>query len=254
MRSFTFIIAALVTSVVSTPVDLPLRRALPTPISASTARSYLSELTVAAESNSPAYSRDYFKTWDTISGSCDTRETVLKRDGVNVVTDSSCKAISGSWTSPYDRVTTTISSDLDIDHIVPLKEAWVSGASAWTAAQREAFANDLTRPQLVAVTNSLNRSKGDKDIAEWVPPLASYVCTYVQAWVQVKYYYNLKVDSAEKSECCTLILVCVELSLYYIRRNIQLPFKMLGALSCLRVLFYSLTTETSSFHSKLSMN
>ncbi|PPR04757.1 hypothetical protein CVT24_007112 [Panaeolus cyanescens] len=127
--------------------------ALPTPIAASTARTYLSQLVVAADSNSPAYDRNLFKTWDTISGSCDTRETVLKRDGTSVVTDSSCAATSGHWVSPYDGVATTLASDLDIDHVVPLKEAWLSGARSWTNAQREAFANDLTRPQLVAVTD-----------------------------------------------------------------------------------------------------
>lgn len=71
--------------------------------------------------------------------------------------------------------------------MVPLKEAWVSGAKSWTAARREAFANDLTRPQLIAVTDNLNQSKGDKDPAEWVPPLSSYVCTYVRAYVRQNY-------------------------------------------------------------------
>ncbi|TFY82559.1 hypothetical protein EWM64_g1454 [Hericium alpestre] len=155
-------------------------------------------VTVAVDSNSPAYARDLFKTWDTISG-CDTREAVLKRDGTNVVTDSSCAATSGHWVSPYDNVATNLASDLDIDHLVPLKEAWLSGARDWTAAKREAFANDLTRPQLVAVTDNLNESKGDKDVANWVPPLASFVCEYVRAWVTVKHYYGLTVDSAEKT-------------------------------------------------------
>ncbi|KAF9530097.1 hypothetical protein CPB83DRAFT_200303 [Crepidotus variabilis] len=183
-------------------------RALPTPVSGATARSYLASLTVATDSNSPAYNRDLFKTWDIISGTCDTRETVLKRDGTSVVTDSSCKATSGHWVSPYDGVATTLASDLDIDHVVPLKEAWVSGARTWTDAQREAFANDLTRPQLVAVTDNLNQSKGDKDPAQWVPPLASYVCTYVRAYVQVKYYYKLSVDSAEKSALTSYLADC----------------------------------------------
>ncbi|OBZ73078.1 hypothetical protein A0H81_07100 [Grifola frondosa] len=182
------------------------RRALPTPIAASTARTYL--ITVAVDSNSPAYSRDLFKTWDIISGTCDTRETVLKRDGTNVMTDSSCKPTSGNWVSPYDGVATTLSSDLDIDHLVPLKEAWLSGARDWTDAQREAFANDLTRPQLVAVTDNLNESKGDKDPAEWMPPLASFQCTYVRAWVQVKYYYSLTVDTAEKAALEDILNSC----------------------------------------------
>ncbi|KAG5719130.1 hypothetical protein E4T56_gene11878 [Termitomyces sp. T112] len=163
--------------------------ALPTPISVSTAKTYLSQLTVETPSNEPAYSRPLFPTWDTIPGTCDTRE----------ITDSSCKATSGKWVSPYDNVATTLASDLDIDHVVPLKEAWISGARLWTTAQREAFANDLIRPQLVAVTDNLNQSKGDKDVSRWVPPLTSYVCTYVRAWVQVKHYYNLSVDSDEKA-------------------------------------------------------
>jgi hypothetical protein len=126
------------------PVPRPLARRgnLPTPIAVSTARSYLAELLVEAEVNSPAYVRDYFKTWDTISGTCDTREYVLKRDGSGVVTSSACTATSGTWYSDYDGATWTSASDVDIDHIVPLKEAWVSGARSWTAAQREAFANE----------------------------------------------------------------------------------------------------------------
>ncbi|KAK0199380.1 hypothetical protein DFS33DRAFT_1369005 [Desarmillaria ectypa] len=183
----------------ATPINgtLSLKRDLPTPASASTARTYLKALTIEAESNSPAYKRDYFHTWIIISGKCDTRETVLARDAISIVQASDCSATSGSWVSPYDGVATKLPSDLDIDHLVPLKEAWVSGARSWTAAQREAFANDVTRPQLVAVTDNLNQAKGDKDPAEWMVPLKSYVCTYVRAWVTVKHYYGLSVDQDE---------------------------------------------------------
>ncbi|KAG8761602.1 hypothetical protein FRC12_009379 [Ceratobasidium sp. 428] len=181
------------------PLDWESKRALPTPVSAATAKTYLAALTVAAESNSPAYSRDLFPTWITISGNCDTRETILKRDGTNVVTDSACAATSGTWYSVYDGATWADKSDVDIDHMVPLKEAWVSGARSWTTAQRQAFANDVTRPQLLAVTDNVNQSKGDKDPSEWMPPLSSYHCTYVRAWITVKHYYGLTVDSAEKT-------------------------------------------------------
>lgn len=181
--------------------------ALPTPVSAATARSYLATLTVAAE-NRTGYSRDLFPTWITISGTCNTREWILKRDGTNVVTDSSCAATSGSWYSPYDGATWTAASDLDIDHPVPLAEAWDSGASKWTTSQRQAFANDVTRPQLLAVTDNVNQAKGDQDPATWVPPRSAYVCTYVRAWVQVKYYYNLSVDSAEKSALQNYLANC----------------------------------------------
>lgn len=107
---------------IAAPVSRPLARRgnLPEPIAVATAKSYLSELTVASEVNSPAYSRDYFYTWITISGTCDTREYVLKRDGSNVQTTSSCTATSGTWYSDYDGATWTSASDVDIDHIVPL--------------------------------------------------------------------------------------------------------------------------------------
>ncbi|EJD01557.1 uncharacterized protein FOMMEDRAFT_111474 [Fomitiporia mediterranea MF3/22] len=197
--SFLCGISLFLTAVVNVNASPLSRRAIPEPIAASTARTYLSELTVADEVNEPAYSRDEFKTWDTINGTCNTRETVLKRDGSNVVVNSACTAVSGSWTSPYDGKTTSNASTFDIDHIVPLKEAWISGARSWTAAQRESFANDLTRPQLLAVDASINRSKGDRDPKEFVPPLESYVCTYIRAYVQVKHFYAMTVDSGEKT-------------------------------------------------------
>ncbi|MFI6056739.1 HNH endonuclease family protein [Streptomyces sp. NPDC051286] len=182
--------------------------AMPTPVSASTARTYLSELTVSAEGSSTGYSRDKFPHWITQSGTCNTREVVLKRDGTNVVQDSSCAAVSGSWYSEYDGATWTAASDLDIDHMVPLAEAWRSGASSWTTAQRQAYANDLTRPQLIAVTDNVNQSKGDKDPAQWLPSRTAYRCTYVRAWVHVKHYYNLTVDSAEKSALQSVLNGC----------------------------------------------
>ncbi|QNP72968.1 HNH endonuclease [Streptomyces roseirectus] len=181
--------------------------ALPTPVSAATARTYLSQLTVATE-NRTGYDRDLFPHWITVSGTCNTRETVLKRDGSGVVTDSACASTSGSWYSPYDGATWTVASDLDIDHLVPLAEAWDSGASAWTTSQRQAFANDLTRPQLIAVTDNVNQAKGDQDPATWMPSVTSYRCTYVRAWVQVKYYYDLSVDSAEKSALTGYLANC----------------------------------------------
>ncbi|MFG3003837.1 HNH endonuclease family protein [Streptomyces calvus] len=172
--------------------------ALPTPVSADTARGYLATLPVRTEDRT-GYSRDLFPHWITISGACNTRETVLKRDGSNVQTDSSCAATSGSWYSPYDGATWSAASDVDIDHLVPLAEAWDSGADAWTTSRRQSFANDLTRPQLLAVTDNVNQAKGDQDPATWMPSRTSYHCVYVRAWVQVKYYYGLSVDSAEKS-------------------------------------------------------
>ncbi|MFF3401388.1 HNH endonuclease family protein [Streptomyces sp. NPDC002659] len=180
----------------------------PTPVSAATARTYLSQLTVKAEGSSTGYSRDLFPHWITQSGACNTREVVLKRDGTNVVQNSSCAAVSGSWFSEYDGATWTVASDLDIDHVVPLSEAWKSGANSWTTSKRQGFANDLTRPQLIAVTDNVNQAKGDQDPAEWMPSRTSYRCMYVRMWVDVKHYYNLSVDSAEKSALQSVLNGC----------------------------------------------
>lgn len=180
----------------------------PTPVSAATARSYLSALTVAAEGSTSGYSRELFPHWITQSGACNTREVVLKRDGSNVQQDSSCAATSGSWFSPYDGATWSAASDVDIDHVVPLAEAWRSGANSWTTAKRQQFANDLTRPQLIAVTDNVNQAKGDQDPAEWMPSVTSYRCVYARMWVHTKHYWNLKVDSAEKSALQSVLNGC----------------------------------------------
>jgi hypothetical protein len=174
----------------ATPPNIP---------SAATAQSQLNALTVAAQGSTSGYSRDLFPHWITISGTCNTRETVLKRDGTSVVTSSACAATSGSWYSPYDGATWTAAADVDIDHVVPLAEAWRSGASSWTTSRRQSFANDLTRPQLIAVTDNVNQSKGDQDPSTWQPSRTAYRCTYAKMWVAVKYYWDLTLQSAEKT-------------------------------------------------------
>ncbi|KAF2495239.1 hypothetical protein BU16DRAFT_425828, partial [Lophium mytilinum] len=173
-----------------------------------TAKSNLAALTVAAQGSQDGYSRDLFPHWITISGTCNTRETVLKRDGTSVVTNSACASTSGSWYSPYDGATWTAASDLDIDHLVPLSNAWKSGAASWTTAQRQAFANDLTNPQLLAVTDNVNEAKSDSGPEDWKPPLTSYYCTYAKMWVKVKYVYDLTITSAEKSALTSMLNTC----------------------------------------------
>ncbi|MEV7424530.1 MULTISPECIES: HNH endonuclease family protein [unclassified Streptomyces] len=207
-RFVTLLLTAALALVATLVVAPAAQAAMPTPVAASTARTYLGTLTVQAEGSTSGYSRDLFPHWITQSGTCNTREVVLKRDGTNVVQDSACAAVSGNWYSEYDGATTTSSSSFDIDHMVPLAEAWRSGASSWTTAQRQAFANDLTRPQLIAVSASSNRSKGDSDPAKWLPTRTAYQCTYVRAWVQVKYYYKLTVDSAEKTALTSALSGC----------------------------------------------
>ena len=173
-----------------------------------TAQTRLNGLTVATQGSTTGYSRDLFPHWITISGTCNTRETVLKRDGTSVVTGSDCAATSGRWFSPYDGATWTAASDVDIDHVVPLAEAWRSGASGWSTAKRQSFANDLTRPQLIAVTDNVNQSKGDQDPSTWQPSVTSYRCTYARMWIRVKFYYDLTLQSSEKSALQTVLDNC----------------------------------------------
>ncbi|KAJ4391818.1 hypothetical protein N0V93_005438 [Gnomoniopsis smithogilvyi] len=193
------------TSVVAAPAPMPTPPGIPT---AASAKTQLAGLTVATQVDDGAYDRDLFPTWIDQGNSCNTREYVLQRDGTNVVVNAACTATSGSWYSPYDGATWTAASDVDIDHMVPLKNAWISGANGWTTARRQAFANDITRPQLWAVTDNVNQSKGDKSPDLWKPPLASYYCIYARAWVQVKSYYDLTISSAEKTALTSMLNTC----------------------------------------------
>ncbi|GGM47166.1 hypothetical protein GCM10012275_17800 [Longimycelium tulufanense] len=176
--------------------------------SAATARSELASLRVAAPGSMTGYSRDKFPHWITVSGACNTRETVLKRDGTNVRTDSECRAVSGRWYSAYDGSTQTSASEIDIDHVIPLANAWRSGASSWTTAKRRDFANDLDDPQLIAVKDTVNRAKGDQSPDQWKPPLTSYWCTYARMWVHVKHQYSLTITSSEKGALSDMLGRC----------------------------------------------
>lgn len=190
-------------------VNAPAAFALPpnTP-SKATAQSYLSALTVTSDESMSGYSRDEFPHWITISGTCDTRETVLKRDADKVTVGSDCYPTSGSWYSYYDGATWTKASDLDIDHIVPLAEAWRSGARDWTTSKRQQFANDLDDPQLIAVTDNVNESKGDQDPSTWQPSRAGARCAYAKWWIAVKHKWALHLQSAEKSALQTMLNTC----------------------------------------------
>ncbi|KAL7820798.1 hypothetical protein V8C26DRAFT_393364 [Trichoderma gracile] len=187
------------------PAPLPTPPGIP---SEDTARTQLAGLTVAVVGSGTGYSRDLFPTWDAISGNCNAREYVLKRDGEGVQVNNACEAQSGNWISPYDNASFTNASSLDIDHMVPLKNAWISGASSWTTAQREALANDVSRPQLWAVSASSNRSKGDRSPDQWKPPLTSFYCTYAKSWIDVKSFYKLTVTSAEKTALSGMLDTC----------------------------------------------
>jgi hypothetical protein len=144
------------------------------------------------------YSRNLFKHWiDVDKDGCNTRYEVLIAEAiVKPKVGARCYLTGGKWRSPYDGKVFTNPTGLDIDHMVPLAEAWRSGAWAWTAAQRMDFANDLDDSRsLLAVTASLNRSKGDRDVAAWLPIKAQ--CNYISNWIAVKWRFDLTVDPVE---------------------------------------------------------
>lgn len=167
----------------------------------------LRSVPVAVE-NTSTYSRDYFQHWiDADGDGCDTRQEVLIAESTVPTTPAGdCPVTSGQWVSWYDGGVWTIPSDVDIDHMVPLSEAWNSGAQSWSAEQRRDFANDLTiDASLAAVTDNVNQSKSDKDPAEWLPPSAGAVCRYIGDWVVVKYRWGLNADQAEVNTLNTLL-------------------------------------------------
>ena len=164
------------------------------------------------------YSRDRFPHWIGQSGDggagcagchgCDTRDVVLERDGESVQTNPDCTITGGRWFSPYDGKTVTDAKQLDIDHMVPLANAWRTGAKEWTDTTREQFANDLVNPQLLAVTLTTNRSKGDQDPSEWKPPRHEYWCVYAQHWITVKTSWKLRITATERDALREMLGTC----------------------------------------------
>jgi hypothetical protein len=168
----------------------------------------LAELTVATGLTMAGYSRDKFPHWIGQGKGCDTRGLVLEQQGTDVQVNANCKIASGHWTSPYDGKSHSAPQGLQIDHVVPLANAWRSGAKNWTTQRRQEFANDLTRPQLLAVTGSVNESKGDQDPSQWKPPSRGFWCRYAQNWIIVKRYWQLTVTSAERSALTDMLGTC----------------------------------------------
>ena len=160
-------------------------------------RRAVSKLPVAAEVRR-RYDRDKFQHWVDADGDCrDTRDEVLAAE--SVVDVSGCDIGSGEWRSYYDGAVWTDAADVDIDHLVPLAEAWDSGARRWTTGTRTRFANDLKDARaLVAVTDDVNQAKSDQDPADWMPELGR--CRYVREWVAVKIRWRLTVNRPEKNQ------------------------------------------------------
>ena len=147
------------------------------------------------------YDRSMFSLWSDEGNGCDARDEVLIAEARTAPrVGAGCALSGGTWRSRYDGLSTGDASSFDIDHMVPLNEAWQSGAWSWSAATRKAYANDLGYgASLIAVSAHANRSKGDREPQDWMPERAVYACRYVRQWVAVKWRWHLTVNSAERA-------------------------------------------------------
>jgi hypothetical protein len=163
-------------------------------------RTAVRQLPVAAE-NTSAYDRSrYFGGWTDTDRDCQSsRHEVLLAEGTGVrLSSSSCTVVGGTWRSFYDGKTYTSPSQLQIDHLIPVSEAWDSGAHTWTQSRRVAFYNDLgVGYALNAIVGTLNQSKSDKGPEAWMPPVNR--CRYIEIWTAMKHRWGLRVDAAERN-------------------------------------------------------
>ena len=168
------------------------------------------------------YTRDQFgPAWaDVDRNGCDTRNDILKRDLVSEVfkeKTNGCTVLTGTLVDPFSGETINFvqgaktSSEVQIDHVVALSNAWQTGAFKLTADQRKAFANDPLN--LLAVKGRLNSQKGDGDAATWLPPLKSFRCDYVSKQIAVKIKYKLWFTAPEKEAMIRILKTCPEKAL-----------------------------------------
>ncbi|MDG2198511.1 MAG: excalibur calcium-binding domain-containing protein [SAR324 cluster bacterium] len=157
---------------------------------------------IASSPRCPSYDRKDWQHWIDEDRDCqNARHEVLIAESTSPVvfkTEKGCRVVSGNWNDSYSDKVITDATKLDIDHLVPLKEAHESGGHAWDAYRKRDYANDLSDPNtLIAVDRGLNRQKGAGDPAEWLPPNKAYQIEYAQAWVAVKLKWGLTSDPKE---------------------------------------------------------
>jgi hypothetical protein len=178
-------------------------------------RNTLNGISVRASGTMDGYARTLFPTWldatawgwpPVPNSYCDVRQAALYREGTNVGYSSTCSILSGAWLDAYTGTMLYATSDVDIDHIVPLAEAWRSGAAAWTDAQRRQYANN--KLVVLAVDDGTNASKGDKTPDLWKPPNQSAHCLYAKRWIAIKATFGLSVNTAEKTALNQMLDSC----------------------------------------------
>lgn len=200
--AFFLVVAALAAGCTAGPVGTSSRPAVVHARSGS-ALAAVSRLEVKGRAPKTGYRRDLFGDgWASLDG-CDTRDRILARDLRAKRFRSAtrrCVVLSGRLVDPYTSTTIMFArggaSEVDIDHVVALGDAWQKGAWRWPHGERVAFANDPLN--LLAVDASANRQKGDGDTATWLPANESFRCAYVARQVSVKLKYALSVTAAER--------------------------------------------------------
>lgn len=171
------------------------------------ARTTLETLPVDKPASMAGYSRDDFPHWLSANAwgwesipdasDCDAREAALWRDGADVTTNpDTCRADAGAWIDPYTGEKITDSSDVDIDHMVPLAAAYRAGADSWNEEQRTIYANSPL--VLTASGAAANREKGDKGPEVWKPENQEAWCPYSLRWVAVKNEFGLNLTSEDE--------------------------------------------------------
>lgn len=154
------------------------------------------------------YNRSEWKHWIKISGECDTRETVLAKQGTNVQSDpKTCKVLSGTWKDPYTGKNFTDPKKLDIDHVIPLGYVASHGGQSWDKEKKKAYANDIDTV-LLAVSASENRSKSDKGPEDYMPPDESFSCEYGKKWVDIASKYGISITSGDKKALTSALQSC----------------------------------------------
>ena len=189
----------------------------PLEASTKTAEAVLETLAVKGRAPKTGYERSQFgPAWSDVDrNGCDTRNDILYRDLTSITYKDGtkeCVVLSGILIDPYsgekiafERGVAT-SSDVQIDHVVALSNAWQTGAFKLTAEQRKTLANDPMN--LFAVKGRLNSQKGDGDAATWLPPLKSFRCAYVAQQIAVKAKYSLWVVAPEKAAMVSILAKC----------------------------------------------
>lgn len=156
------------------------------------------------------YRREDWPHWsDTDGNGCDARQDALVAWSLVPATvnrSGGCRVVVGSWISPYDGKRSNNPSDFDIDHLVPLENAFESGGWAWTASQRRSYANDVRG--LVVSSASSNRSKGSRTPDQWRPTDRSSWCAYADGWVSVKQRWSLTVTTGERDALGQMLDTC----------------------------------------------